>query len=178
MKRCIVAICAACLAAAAAFGGVAAARPAHHAKKHCVRRHHKRRCTKRRSRHRQAHPPTITHPATEPTPTPSTPGGTTTPPPQQIAHLQVTEREFSIIPSRTTVAGGAVAVELDNRGEDPHNLRVERTDGRATAFDFDLARPGSVTTKTLDLGAGTWKLYCTLPGHDAMGMHAQITVTG
>lgn len=82
------------------------------------------------------------------------------------------------MPSRTTVAAGTVAVELDNRGEDPHNLRIENADGSGTSFDFGLAQPGSVSSQKLDLGPGTWKLYCTLPGHEAAGMHALITVGG
>ena len=177
MKRAITAVCAACLAAAAGFAGVAAARTAHHRahhpKKHCVRRHHRRHCTKRRRSHH-----THTQPApTGGTPSTTPPGGTTTPPPQ-IGHLQVTEREFSIVPSRTTLAAGTVAVELDNRGQDPHNLRIERADTTGNPFDFAVAQPGSVSSRRLDLAPGTWKLYCTLAGHEAAGMHALITVTG
>lgn len=176
MKRAITAVCAACLAAAAGFAGVAAARTAHHRahhpKKHCVRRHHRRHCTKRRRSHH-----THTQPAPTGTPSTTPPGGTTTPPPQ-IGHLQVTEREFSIVPSRTTLAAGTVAVELDNRGQDPHNLRIERADTTGNPFDFAVAQPGSVSSRRLDLAPGTWKLYCTLAGHEAAGMHALITVTG
>ena len=43
------------------------------------------------------------------------------------------------------------------------------------------ARPDFVLTcdpDKLNLGPGTWKLYCTLPGHDQAGMHALITVAG
>jgi uncharacterized cupredoxin-like copper-binding protein len=34
-----------------------------------------------------------------------------------------------------------------------------------------------VSSQKLDLAAGDWKLYCTLPGHEALGMTAHITVT-
>jgi hypothetical protein len=70
-----------------------------------------------------------------------------------------------------------VAVELDNMGEDPHDLRVERADRTGAAFDFDVAKPSTVASRKLDLAAGKWKLYCTLPGHDEAGMHAFVTVT-
>jgi plastocyanin len=90
----------------------------------------------------------------------------------------VIEREFSLTPSRTTLAAGTVAIELVNRGQDPHDLRVERIADGVTHFDFALAQPGSVTSQKLNLAPGTWKLYCTLPRHDEYGMRALITVTG
>ncbi|HEX8073403.1 MAG TPA: hypothetical protein VF545_00335 [Thermoleophilaceae bacterium] len=100
-----------------------------------------------------------------------------TPPATPLGHLQVKAREFSIVLSRQSVAAGLVAVELDNLGEDPHDLRVERTDGTGATFDFEPAKPSTVATRKLDLAAGRWRLYCTLPGHDEAGMHAVVTVT-
>lgn len=145
------------------------------------RHKHKRRCShKRHVRHNTSSQSGAesSHPTQSGSQNPPPGGGTTTTPPKTLAHLQVIEREYSVIPSRTTVTAGTVAVELDNRGEDPHNLRVERADSSVAPFDFDLAKPGSISTQKLDLGPGTWKLYCTLPGHDALGMHALITVSG
>jgi plastocyanin len=89
----------------------------------------------------------------------------------------VVAREFSMIPSRLSLAAGTVSVELNNRGEDPHDLRVERADSPGTGFDFALAKPSTVSSRKLDLAPGKWKLYCTLPGHDEAGMHAFVTVT-
>jgi plastocyanin len=109
-----------------------------------------------------------------PTPTPPKPK----PKPKPLGHLQVIAREFSVTPSRLTLAAGRVAVELDNFGQDPHDLRVERANDPSTGFDFTLTKPRTRSTQKLDLGPGTWKLYCTLPGHEALGMHALVTVTG
>jgi hypothetical protein len=71
-----------------------------------------------------------------------------------------------------------VAVELANLGEDPHDLRLERVQSAGIAFDFGEAKAGNVTSRKLDLSPGTWKLYCTLPGHELLGMHALLTVAG
>jgi plastocyanin len=100
------------------------------------------------------------------------------PKPRPLAHLQVVAREWSVTPSRLTLPAGRVAVELDNFGQDPHNLRVERVGDPATGFTFTLTRPRTQSTQKLDLGPGTWKLYCTLPGHEELGMRAFVTVTG
>jgi plastocyanin len=100
------------------------------------------------------------------------------PPPKPLTRLQVVAREWSVVPSKLTLPAGRVVVELDNLGQDPHDLRVERVESPATGFDFTPARAGSRETQSLQLGPGTWKLYCTLPGHEALGMHALITVGG
>jgi hypothetical protein len=112
-----------------------------------------------------------------PTPTPG-PTPTPSPTPKPLARIQVIAREFSLTLSRRTLATGPVAVELDNFGQDPHDLRVERGDDPSTGFSFTLAKPRTVSSKKLELSPGEWKLYCTLPGHETLGMSARVTVTG
>ena len=121
-------------------------------------------------------PPAV-RPPTPPAPKPPKPPAPDPfPQPKPLARVQVIAREFSLTLSRTTLPAGRVAIELDNFGEDPHDLRVERADDAATAFSFSLARPGSVTSKKVELGAGEWKLYCSLAGHEALGMSASLSV--
>ena len=100
----------------------------------------------------------------------------TPPEPKPLSRLQVVAREFNFTLSRQSVAAGPVAIELNNHGEDPHDLRVERAEGALSGFDFTLTKPGEISTRKLDLGPGTWKLYCTLDGHAALGMSATFTV--
>jgi plastocyanin len=145
------------------------AHPPRH-KRHVVRQEEPVRT--RHGRHRK--PPT--KPPKPPVKPPTTPPPTT-PPPKPLARLQVTAREYSLTLSRTAVAAGTVSVELDNFGQDPHDLRVERTGSPSTGFSFTLAKPRTVSSQKLDLAPGDWKLYCTLPGHEALGMTARITVT-
>jgi hypothetical protein len=111
-------------------------------------------------------------------PTPRVPAPKPTPKPKPLARMQVIAREFSLTLSRGTLAKGIVAIELDNFGQDPHDLRVERADSPSTGFSFTLAKPRTVSSKKLTLSPGQWKLYCTLPGHEALGMSARVTVTG
>ena len=141
--------------------GAAVARRGHHHHHHHRHRHYVDQPVTMPPR-----PPVVGPPAPKP------------PAPRALARMQVVAREFSLTLSRQSVAGGTVSVELDNHGEDPHDLRVERADDPATGFDFALTRPGGVATEKLDLAPGTWKLYCTLPGHAALGMSATVTVTG
>jgi hypothetical protein len=166
------------LTALAATVVAAAATPAD-AALHARHRHH--------TRHEEGVRVVRTPPASRPaprTPKPPTPrpprvGAPSPPPkPKPLARVQVIAREFTLTLSRRTFAAGVVAIELDNFGQDPHDLRVERADSPATGFSFELARPRTVSSRKLELSAGEWKLYCTLPGHEELGMSARVTVTG
>ncbi|QEC48178.1 hypothetical protein FSW04_11765 [Baekduia soli] len=82
--------------------------------------------------------------------------------------------------SRASVIAGSVTLQLQNVGEDPHNLRVVRLDGTGTPVDLPQTAPGASTTRTLALTAGQYYVYCTLTApvsHEAAGMHATLTVT-
>jgi uncharacterized cupredoxin-like copper-binding protein len=68
-------------------------------------------------------------------------------------------------------------VELQNFGEDAHNLRIERVDGSGPELDLPLAESGERQKASGTLTPGDYRVYCALPGHDAQGMHARLTVT-
>jgi len=93
-----------------------------------------------------------------------------------LGHLQVPAREFSLSLSRLVLDAGPVAIQLANFGEDAHDLSVQRTDGSGAAVAFPAVGAGGVATQTLTLAPGTYRLWCTLPGHDALGMHTTLTV--
>ena len=65
-------------------------------------------------------------------------------------------------------------------------VRVNYIDGGGThtlVFDspklngFELAVPGGPKTGKVDLTPGKYTIYCTIPGHRALGMQATVTVT-
>jgi plastocyanin len=121
------------------------------------------------------------------TPGPATPGTPSTDPasattpapgPAAASRLAVTASEWSLVLSRTTLPAGDAIVELDNMGEDAHNLRIERVDGGGSAFDVPLAESGEVSSGRTTVAPGEYKLYCALPGHEAQGMRARLNVTG
>ena len=99
-----------------------------------------------------------------------------TPPPAPPARLGVTAREWSLVLSRQVLAAGPAVVELQNLGEDAHNLRLERVDGSGTPLNVPLAESGERKSASATLPAGVYKVYCALPGHDALGMHATLDV--
>jgi hypothetical protein len=108
-------------------------------------------------------PPVVTPPA------PDTP-------PAQAARLGVTAREWSLVLSRPTLPAGPAIVELQNLGEDAHNLRIERIDAPGPPLSVPSAESGEVRSASGTLASGHYKVYCALPGHDAAGMHATLDV--
>jgi plastocyanin len=89
--------------------------------------------------------------------------------------VQVIAREWSLTPSRYRLAPGSVTVEFNLMfAEDPHDLWLVR--GGTAAAHFQESLPGTVDWKEVDLGRGTYTLFCALPGHQANGMQATLIV--
>jgi hypothetical protein len=107
-----------------------------------------------------------TAPATRPAAAPPTRPATAP------ARLLVEAREFNLTLSRQTIRAGTAIVQLVNRGEDPHDLRIVRR-GRRIGSIEEL-RPGEVGEWEGRLRRGRYRLYCTLEGHRAEGMRAAL----
>jgi plastocyanin len=90
--------------------------------------------------------------------------------------LGVREHEYRIGLSRLSVAAGRVIVELNNEGQDGHDLRVAPIGSEQPALSFEELRSGARATKTVTLQPGSYRIWCSLPGHEAAGMHAVLQV--
>jgi hypothetical protein len=98
------------------------------------------------------------------------------------SHLLINVQEWSLFPSRATVPGGTVAVELWNRGEDPHDTQIRRLNTQGKMVGPVLGRvkvtsPGRISQATWHLKPGRYELFCSLPGHIKLGMSARLRVT-
>jgi len=97
-------------------------------------------------------------------------------------HLLIDAQEWSLWPSRSWVPAGTVYVELWNRGQDAHDTWIRRLNahGQMVGPVLDKVRvtlPGDVSQATWHLKAGKYELFCSMPGHMKLGMHARLTVT-
>jgi hypothetical protein len=109
---------------------------------------------------------------------PSTPQTPATPGPSYPRYIGVTTSEFTLVLSRPKLAPGEAIVELVNRGEDPHDLKVAPEGSDEASLSFPEARPGQVLSGQIHLTEGTWRLWCSLPGHEQAGMVAHLQVSG
>lgn len=83
--------------------------------------------------------------------------------------------------SRSCVTAGPVSIQLNNQGEDPHNLWLRPLTGADPGFSIPADPPYEVGPLTQDEGtfeltAGEWYLWCDLLLHEQQGMSARLTV--
>jgi hypothetical protein len=96
---------------------------------------------------------------------------------------------WRVTPSKLTFMAGTYSMQLQNFGEDPHDLVVVRESDDRVIANFDEVGPASNSTPGLALkqvnftAAGTYLLFCSLPGgpdgisHRSSGMVKRVTVT-
>jgi hypothetical protein len=95
------------------------------------------------------------------------------------ARMLVYAQEWALWPSRGSLPAGSVIVQLSNRGQDAHDLRIRRLrHGRMTgrAQGVAVTSSGRLRQGIWHLRRGTYELYCSMPGHVRLGMHARLVV--
>jgi plastocyanin len=129
-------------------------------------------------------------PTTPPTPAPGTttpseskpPASTPEPEPNAVS-ITATDRTtpYGYAPSHKVVKPGELTVQLINKGEDEHNMDMQKV-GPGNSPESPIvvavsaASKGASTPTTIDVEPGTYRMWCTLPGHAAKGMEATIEV--
>jgi len=96
----------------------------------------------------------------------------------QVGHLGVKAVEYSYTLSRPEVDTGEVIVELNNQGEDPHNLVLEHEGTEDPQLEIPSTPTVSQASAQFTLSPGTYRLYCSLYKHEAKGMEAILVVSG
>jgi plastocyanin len=94
------------------------------------------------------------------------------PPP---ARVQVLAREFRYTLSRQSIKAGLAIIELDNDGEDAHDLRMQRVGG-TRVYAWPTTPAGEIVDKTFRLLPGRYRLWCSVANHRTLGMQATLVV--
>jgi plastocyanin len=127
--------------------------------------------------------PTATSPGAT-SPSEATPPASTPEPEANAVSITAGDQtpRYTYVPSRTTVKPGALSVQLIDGGQDDHNMRMQRVNAEGQVEGPVVAMVGATptapsqpTTVVVEAGA-TYRMWCTLPGHAANGMEAEITV--
>jgi plastocyanin len=95
--------------------------------------------------------------------------------PPSVPHVQVTAVEYSFTLSRETVPAGKVIFEFVNNGQDEHNLNVMSSGGEMASTFADTPSKG-VHDQAVEMHAGTYVMFCSLPEHEKKGMKATLVV--
>lgn len=89
--------------------------------------------------------------------------------------VAVSETEFKIALPAAKVPAGKVTFAVKNAGKIQHDLAVTGP-GVSGTPKTPLINAGQSAKLTVTLTAGSYTLYCTVPGHRAAGMVAKLTV--
>ncbi len=110
--------------------------------------------------------------------------------------VSVKLKDFSLTPDKTTVPAGDVTFDIKNDGPSQHEFVVVRTDLNAADLPYDESKfevnedssdltavdeqedisKGDKPTLTVSLTPGHYVLFCNIPTHYKLGMHADFTV--
>ena len=99
-----------------------------------------------------------------------------TEPEPEVGHLGVKAVEYSYTLSRPELDAGEVIIQLNNQGEDPHNLVLEHEGTEDPDLEIPSTPSLSQASSRLALSPGTYRLYCSLYKHEAKGMEATLVV--
>jgi plastocyanin len=112
--------------------------------------------------------PAATTPATtESTAAPSTSSGT-------LSLAANTEGQLKYSTTSLTAKAGAVSIDFTNMSPLGHNVTVESSSGSLVGATPTFS--GGSKTLELNLKPGTYKFYCSVPGHRMAGMEGTLTV--
>jgi plastocyanin len=94
------------------------------------------------------------------------------------APLPITAREYSFNPGSVTVdtggKGATVAMQLNNGGSTPHDLRVEK-DGQEVG-GTPIVEGGKIAKASVKLQPGDYTFFCSVGDHEQLGMKGSLTV--
>jgi len=90
--------------------------------------------------------------------------------------VRTVEEEFSIkLEGGDSLSAGKYRFAVVNRGKIGHDLAIEG-EGLAREPKTAIIDPGEEADLEADLKAGTYRFYCTVPGHAESGMETDVTV--
>jgi plastocyanin len=107
--------------------------------------------------------------ATAPTTTAAGGGGGST-----VAISTPSGSDLAYEQSDVNASAGSVTIDFDNQQSTPHDVKVEDSAGEELG-GTDLIS-SSTTTGTVDLQAGSYTFFCSVPGHREAGMEGTLTV--
>jgi plastocyanin len=97
-------------------------------------------------------------------------------PEPEANRLAVKSQEYYFVLSRPKVKAGELTVELNNQGEDAHDLDIRREGDADEPLQIPETASLGHNVVSFDLPPGTYRLWCSLPGHEEKGMHTTLVV--
>jgi plastocyanin len=111
---------------------------------------------------------------TSSTPTTSSSATSTTSASQPLTLAANPEGQLKYNKTSLTATAGKVSIDFTNSSPLGHNVTIESSSGKVLGATPTFQ--GGTKLLTLDLKAGTYKFFCSVPGHRMAGMEGTLTV--
>jgi len=85
--------------------------------------------------------------------------------------LNLSGTEYSFAPTALTAVPGSTTIRFTNKGAMEHDFTIKALGVKLTA------QPGKTAETTVTLTSGTYKTYCSVPGHRQSGMQGTLAVS-
>jgi hypothetical protein len=99
----------------------------------------------------------------------STPGA-----PAYPSRMLITADEWNLALSRTKLVPGPSIVELHNRGEDAHDVKIKRRGSKKVVAIPETGSEQTTRVQTSFRPGSRYVLWCSLPDHREAGMEAEL----
>ncbi|HEV3001010.1 MAG TPA: hypothetical protein VGW75_09760 [Solirubrobacteraceae bacterium] len=120
-----------------------------------------------------------TAPEPAPAPPPEAPAAPLCDPSPWLGAVAEDVGGFRLRLTRTCVPAGTVLFQFRNTDLSSHNLWAEGVAPAAPPREIVRTTPGETAVRAdAPLTAGRWRLYCSLPGHEAMSRLVDVTPAG
>ena len=91
--------------------------------------------------------------------------------------IAVTLADFMVTPMVIDATGPTVTFDVRNDGPTPHNFTVRDASGTVLGGTSTLSTGGTAQLTLTFPGPGTYITFCTLPGHESLGLKGELVVT-
>lgn len=112
--------------------------------------------------------------ATPPATAPATTSTSSSAPSSGLSLTANPEGQLSYDTKSLTAKAGAVAIDFTNMSSLGHNVTVESSSGATVGATPTIT--GESKTLSLNLKPGTYKFFCSVPGHRQAGMEGTLVV--
>jgi plastocyanin len=93
----------------------------------------------------------------------------------QSPGVPVVVKDFTLEPKEVSIPASGRSLGVSNQGPTVHNVTIRDQSGKPIAGTANL-REGEHEDLAISLPAGTYVLYCSLPGHESLGIKGTLTV--
>ncbi len=89
---------------------------------------------------------------------------------------EIIVRDFTLDPVDVAVSGTTLSLAVTNEGPTVHNVAIRDAAGDVLGTTRDL-RTGESEVITPEIAAGSYVLFCSLPGHESLGIKGTLEVS-